>query len=164
MTTQSVEIRNATTGAVVDHCRGPSETGVCPRAGRDGVVACAGRLVVPPDADPRHGPLWVPPESRHCVLGWSLQAILHLKQAEMYHRQWLAGLAKEINHVRVRAEYRDSRFEYMTPSELERIGRWRWTHSHRAKSLDALERDCRERARMYLAFAEFRLRATPPRP
>jgi len=141
-----------------------TETGICPRTSRDGIVPCAGCLVAPLNADPEYGPLWVPPNSRHCVLGWSLQAILSLKQAESYHDQWLAGLTREINHVKVRAAYRDHRFEYMTPKELERTGRWRWTHSHQAKSLDVLERDSRERARMYLAFAEFQQRATPPRP
>ncbi|HEX6077631.1 MAG TPA: hypothetical protein VFZ32_20535 [Micromonosporaceae bacterium] len=164
MTIQSVDIRDRTTGEVVDHCKGPTEAGACPRASKDGVVACANRLVAPSDAGPQHWPLWVPPKSRHCVLPWNLQAMRSLEQAEANRNQWLAGLAKEIEYVKGRAEEGDPRFVHLTPGELERVGRWRWSHSHRAKSLDAWERTYLERTRIYLAFTELRMRSTPPSP
>jgi hypothetical protein len=164
MTSQNVEIRDQATGTVVDHCKGPTETGACPRAGKDGVVACANRLIAPSHADPRYWPLWVPPNSRHCALNWNLQAVDALEQAESHRNQWLAGLAKETEYVKRRADEGDPRFAFMTSAELERVGRWRWTHTHRAKSLDSWEHTYRERARIYLAFAELRTRSTPPSP
>jgi hypothetical protein len=73
MSDDGVDIVDDTTFAVVDHCDGPV-AGRCPRAGSDGVVACAGRRIDPADASPEYTLLQVPAGSRHCPLAWNLEA------------------------------------------------------------------------------------------
>ena len=68
-----VDILDATTLEVVDHCYGPTAGTICPRSGPDGVVACAGRRIAPTDAGPEYSLLWVPPGSRQCPLAWNLE-------------------------------------------------------------------------------------------
>lgn len=164
MTIQRIDILDPATGSAVDHCRGPTGTGACPRAGRDGVVACAGRLMAPLNGDPQFWPVWVRPNSRHCALNWNRRALSCLRQAEAYRDQWLARLTMETDYVAARAAAGDLRFTRMTPRELELTGRWRWILSPQARHLAELEQRYRRRAYMYLAFANFQVRSTPPSP
>lgn len=164
MTIQRIDILDPATGAVVDQCRGTTSTGACPRAGRDGVVACAGRLMAPLKGDPQYWPVWVRPNSRHCSLNWNRSAQFWLRQAEGYRDQWYARLTAEINYVKARAAAGDPRFKRMTPRELEVTGRWRWILSLQARHLVELEQTYRRRAHMYLTFVEFQGRSSPPLP
>ncbi len=95
------------------------------------------------------------------------RALFCRTQAEVFRHQWFAGRQAEIDHVRRRAYAHDARFVAMTDHQLELIGKMRWSQSARAKRLGGLEERYSAWALMYLAFAEFRLRAayasaTPP--
>ena len=68
-----VEILDDSTLEVVDRCEGPVG-GRCPRAGADGVVACAGRRINPLGGPPEYTLLQVLPGSRHCPLTWNLES------------------------------------------------------------------------------------------
>jgi hypothetical protein len=68
-----VDILDDATLEVVDQCYGPVG-GACPKAGADGVVACAGRRIDPGDGRPEYVRLQVPAGSRHCPLAWNLEA------------------------------------------------------------------------------------------
>jgi hypothetical protein len=69
-----VDILDAITLDVVDHCDGPVG-GRCPHAGADGVVAYAGRRINPADGAPEYALLQVPAGSQHCPLAWNLEAV-----------------------------------------------------------------------------------------
>jgi hypothetical protein len=49
-------------------------TGRCPRAGADGVVACAGRRIDPVGGPPEYTRLQVLAGTRHCPLNWDLES------------------------------------------------------------------------------------------
>jgi len=70
-----VDILDADTDLVVDHCHGLTSAGSCPGANRDGIVPCNGRRVASSDAGPEFWLVWVPPASRHCPMAWNLQSI-----------------------------------------------------------------------------------------
>jgi hypothetical protein len=70
-----VDMLDAATGEVVDHCYGPVLGGDCSRADRNGIVLCNGRRIAAPSAGPEHWLVWVPPASRHCPRAWKLDAI-----------------------------------------------------------------------------------------
>jgi hypothetical protein len=70
-----VDLLDAATGDVVDHCYGPVLGGGCSRADRNGIVLCNGRRIAAPSAGPEHWLVWVPPASRHCPKAWKLDAI-----------------------------------------------------------------------------------------
>jgi hypothetical protein len=164
MITQDVQIRDQVTGKLVGVCRGPDATGACPRAGKNGVVPCAGCLILPPNADPRLWPLPVPPNYRFCELGWNARALTCLDEAEVCREKYEAGAAKETKRVFARAAAGDPRYKKMTTRELKITGRWRWRLSTAAQRLARAEEKHRERAHMYLSFAEFRrLSALPLR-
>ena len=74
MADDGVDILDDTTLEVVDHCDGPVG-GRCPRAGSDGVVACAGRRIDPAVGAPGYSLLQVLPGSRQCPLLWNLEVI-----------------------------------------------------------------------------------------
>jgi len=61
-----VDILDAVTDEVVNHCYGPTVEGRCSRAGRDGIVLCNGCRVAAPGSGPEYWLLRVPPASRHC--------------------------------------------------------------------------------------------------
>ena len=73
MIEQEVDILDELTLEVVDHCLGPVG-GACPKAGVDGVVACAGYRIDPNDGRPEYVRLQVLPGTRHCPLAWDLEA------------------------------------------------------------------------------------------
>ena len=52
MSEARVDMLDAATGEVVDHCYGPVLGGGCSRADRDGIVLCNGRRIAPPSAGP----------------------------------------------------------------------------------------------------------------
>jgi len=156
MITNRIKILDPDTGAIVDVCHGPTPDGGCPRARRNGVVPCAGYLISPPEADPRLWPLPVPRDYRHCELGWSEQALRCLEKAETYRRRWRAGAARETGRVFERAAQRDPRFRKMTRLQLLDTGLRRWRLTGSAVQLARAEKRQRERARLYLSFAEFR--------
>lgn len=136
----------------MNRCQGPRDEGDCPRAGQ-GAVPCAGFLVRPPNADPKQWPLWVPPDSRHCPLGWARRAADCLRQAEYHRDRWLAGLERETELVRRLAEAGDKRFTGKPAEERARICDVRWSRSAYAQELATLEQTYRQRAQAYLAFA-----------
>ena len=70
-----VDILDAETDLVVDHCYGLTSQGFCPDANRDGVVPCNGRRVAPPSSGPEFWLVYVPPASRHCPMTWNLESI-----------------------------------------------------------------------------------------
>ncbi len=74
MADDGVDILDDTTLEVVDHCDGPVG-GRCPRAGADGVVACAGRRIDPANGGPGYRLLQVPAGSGQCPLLWNLEVI-----------------------------------------------------------------------------------------
>jgi hypothetical protein len=162
MNTHAVEIRSPATGEVTDACRGPAPDGACPRAGRNGVVPCAGRLIAPRDGDPRYWPVWVPPGCRHCQLGWNEQALACLHEAERCHDKWRAGLVRETERVLLLAARRDRRYRRMTDRQLRITAQWRWRLSSCAAALSRSEEKQRERARLYLSLAEHQLATEPP--
>ncbi len=53
---------------VVSRCEGPDWGGGCPRVGRDGRAACAGRWIVPVRAGVRNGRVKVPLDETSCPL------------------------------------------------------------------------------------------------
>jgi hypothetical protein len=75
MSEAQVDMLDAATGEVVDHCFGPVLGGGCSRADRHGIVLCNGRRIAPPSAGPEYWLVWVPPASRHCPRAWGLDAI-----------------------------------------------------------------------------------------
>jgi hypothetical protein len=70
MSEARVDILDATTREVVDHCHGPTLGGACPRTGESGVVFCHGRRIVPLGQGPERWLLRVAPTSRQCPLAW----------------------------------------------------------------------------------------------
>jgi hypothetical protein len=95
------------------------------------------------------------------------RALFCRAQAELFRHQWFAGRQQEIDHVRQRAYAHDARFATLTEYQLELIAKMRWSQSAQSKRLSSLEERYSAWAMMYLAFAEFRLRAayasaTPP--
>jgi hypothetical protein len=70
-----VDILDAETDQVVDHCHGLTARGFCPDANRDGIVPCNGRRVAPSGSGPEFWLVFVPPASRHCPLAWKLESI-----------------------------------------------------------------------------------------
>lgn len=167
MITQHVRILNPTTWAVVGQCDGPTATGDCPQVGENDIVPCAACLIAPPNADPQHWPLRVQPNARSCPLGWRRSAAVWLAQAEDFRKKWHTGLTNEIAYVMMRAEDGDRRYKKMTPSELERIARLRWSLSPVARYLAGQEQEYTRLAQAYLAFARFhpyRLQEEPPAP
>jgi hypothetical protein len=161
MATERVHILEPATGSVVGRCDGPTATGGCPRPRRDGVVACAGRLLVPQNADPRYWPMWMPPSLRRCPLLWSRQAEVWLRRAEATREQRRDGQQKEIAYAKMRAGAGDKRFRNMTQDALELVGRARWSRSSYAKRLAELEIRYRRRAQPYLEFAEWHRYRSP---
>jgi hypothetical protein len=165
MTTQSIQVLDPDTGMVIGVCRGPTPSGRCPLAGRNGVVPCAGRLISPPDADDRFWPLSVPRNHRHCEFGWNARAVADLEEAEACRAKWRAGAARETKRVFARAAAGDPRYRRMTTRQLESTGLWRWRLSTSAIQLSRSEEKHEKRARMYLNFAEYRrLTAAPEQP
>lgn len=160
MNTQSIEIRDPDTGGVVGVCRGPTPSGTCPFARNNGVVPCAGYLVSPPKADRRFWPLPVPRNHRHCELLWNTRALSCLSEAEACRAKWQAGVARETRRVFARAADGDPRYKGMTTRQLRKTGLWRWRLSTAAIQLAKSEEKQRERARLYLNFAEFRRAST----
>jgi hypothetical protein len=75
MSEARVDMLDAATGEVVDHCYGPVLGGGCSRADRNGIVLCNGRRVAAPSAGPEYWLVWVPPASQHCPRAWKLDAI-----------------------------------------------------------------------------------------
>ncbi len=75
MSQARVDILDAATDRVVDHCYGLTTRGICPDANREGIVPCNGRRVASQGAGPEFWLVWVPPASRHCPLSWSLDSI-----------------------------------------------------------------------------------------
>lgn len=75
MTEARVDILDAATGEVVEHCYGPVPGGSCSRPDRDGIVLCNGRRVAARSAGPEYWHLWVLPASQHCPRAWKLEAI-----------------------------------------------------------------------------------------
>jgi hypothetical protein len=153
MTTGRIQILDPVSGSVVGGCDGPTATGRCPRPRRDRVVACAGGLIAPRNADPRYWPRWVPAGLRQCPLGWRRQAEIWLSRAEATREQRRAGQRKEIAYAKMRAEAGDKRFKNMTPGALELVGRARWSQSSYAKRLADLEAKYRRHAQLCLEFA-----------
>jgi hypothetical protein len=70
-----VDILDESTMDVVDHCDGPEAGTICPRAGADRVVACAGHRIDPFGASPEYARMWIPPGTRQCPLAWNLEAM-----------------------------------------------------------------------------------------
>lgn len=70
-----VDIVDATTGETVAYCNGPTQTGSCPYADKDGNMPCNGRRIFPMDAGPELCLIFVPPQSRHCPQAWNLDSI-----------------------------------------------------------------------------------------
>jgi hypothetical protein len=66
-----VDILDASTGEVVDHCYGPTLAGLCPRLDQEGIPPCSGRCIVPLGAGPESWLRWVQPTTRHCPLSWN---------------------------------------------------------------------------------------------
>jgi hypothetical protein len=160
MATQGIQVRDPQTGELVGVCPGPTASGTCPFAGKNGVVPCAGLMVSPPHADRRFWPLTVPPGHRYCELGWNARALSCLAEAEICRAKWRAGAMSETKRVAARAAAGDPRYKRMTASQLEKTGLWRWRMSTSAIQLTKAEEKQRERARLYLSFAEFRRLAT----
>jgi hypothetical protein len=160
MRAQRIEIRDPDTGGLVGVCQGPAASGACPSAGPNGVVPCAGRLISPPHPDRRLWPLAVPRGYRYCELGWTARALSCLTEAENCRDKWNAGADRETERVFARAAGGDPRYRAMTPSQLSTTGRWRWRLSTSAMQLSRAEERARERARLYLRFADFRRHAT----
>ncbi|MFB9413734.1 hypothetical protein [Dactylosporangium matsuzakiense] len=152
MSSDRIEILDATTAARLGHCSGPTTAGECPAAD-EGPVPCAGRLVRPPGADPQAWPMWVPPDSHHCPLGSAHRAAECLRQADFYQDAWLAGLRRQTELVHHLAAAGDKRFKDEPPDELARISRLRWLGSPYAQELARMEQTFRQRAQGYLAFA-----------
>jgi hypothetical protein len=160
MTRQGIQILDPDTGEVVGACRGPTASGECPYAGKDGVVPCAGHLIRPPGADRGLWPLSVPRHYRYCEVGWNAKAISCLTEAEACRDKWRAGAAKETERVFARAAAGDPRYRKMTVSQLQTTGLWRWRLSTPAVQLSKSEEKNRERARLYLTFAGYRRLST----
>lgn len=156
MITQHIEILDPATGEPVGSCHGPTATGGCPRARKDGVVPCAGYLVRPVGADSRLWPLPIPRGYRHCEISWDAQADKCLRRAEISRRRWLAGAARETERIFALARAGDRRYRKMTPRQLRDTGWRRWRESDAGIRLAGWERRQREQARLYLSFAEFR--------
>ncbi|MEU7906126.1 hypothetical protein [Actinoplanes sp. NPDC049118] len=123
-------------------------------------MPCAGYLISPPGADRRFWPLTVPRNHRYCELGWSARALSCLAEAEACRKKWDAGAARETERVFARAAAKDPRYRKMTTRELKTTGLWRWRLSTSAIQLAKSEEKHRERARVYLKFAEFRRLST----
>jgi hypothetical protein len=70
MSEARVDILDATTREVVDHCYGPTLGGTCPRAGQAGIVFCHGRRIASLGDGPERWLLRVAPTSRQCPLAW----------------------------------------------------------------------------------------------
>lgn len=68
MSEARVDILDAPTYAVVDHCYGPTLGGACPRADEAGIVFCHGRRIVPLGEGPERWHLHVAPSARRCPL------------------------------------------------------------------------------------------------
>lgn len=68
MSEARVDILDAETRTVVDHCYGPTLAGGCARADQDGIVACRDRLIVPLGEGPDRWMLRIPPTARRCPL------------------------------------------------------------------------------------------------
>lgn len=66
-----VDILDASTDVVVDHCYGPTLAGQCPRLNADGSPPCTGHRIVPFGAGPESWLRRVPPTARRCPLAWS---------------------------------------------------------------------------------------------
>ena len=160
MTTHGIQVRDPHTGELVGVCPGPTSAGTCPFARKNGVVPCAGYMVSPPHADRRFWPLTVPVGHRYCEVGWNARALSCLAEAEACRAKWQAGAASETKRVAARAASGDPRYKRMTVSQLEKTGLWRWRLSTSAIQLAKAEEKQRERARLYLSFAEFRRLAT----
>ena len=69
-----VDILDADTDRVVDHCYGLTAGGSCPDANRDGIVPCNGRRVAPSGSGPEFWLVLVPPASRQCPMSWNLES------------------------------------------------------------------------------------------
>ena len=89
------------------------------------------------------------------------RAMFYRRQAEAYREQWMAGRRREIAYVMNRAKAGDARFKRMSTKELEVIGRWRWSRSTEAQRLASQEQLFRQRAHMYLEFAQFSPKRSP---
>lgn len=70
-----VDVLDAATGEIVDHCDGPEPGGHCPFADLSGIVPCSGHRVAPLGAGPEYWLIFVPPGSRHCPQAWNLEAV-----------------------------------------------------------------------------------------
>ncbi|GID91577.1 hypothetical protein ACFQFC_01890 [Amorphoplanes digitatis] len=83
-----------------------------------------------------------------------------MPQAEACRAEWDAGAAHETRRVFARAAAGDRRYNKMTTRQLKKTGLWRWRLSTSAIQLTKSEQKQRERARIYLRFAEFRRLST----
>jgi hypothetical protein len=66
-----VDILDASTSEVVDHCYGPTLAGHCPRRDPDGLAPCTGHRIVPLGAGLESWGRWVPTTAWHCPLSWN---------------------------------------------------------------------------------------------
>ena len=69
-----VDILDTGTGEPLGTCHGPDQSGACPHADRDGIVACAGYRVASESAGPEYWHLYVPAGCRQCPLSWPMVA------------------------------------------------------------------------------------------
>jgi hypothetical protein len=69
--TTRVDILDASTGDVVDHCYGPTLADLCPRLDQDGSAPCHGHRIVPLGAGPESWLRWVPSTTQGCPLTWN---------------------------------------------------------------------------------------------
>jgi hypothetical protein len=70
-----VDILDPITNEVVNQCYGPAREGICPQAGRNGVVLCQGCRVAGKKAGPEYWNIWVPPDSQQCPRAWTLEVL-----------------------------------------------------------------------------------------
>jgi hypothetical protein len=66
-----VDILDASTGEVVDHCYGPTVAASCPCLDQEGVPPCAGHRIVALGSGPESWGRWIPITARHCPLSWN---------------------------------------------------------------------------------------------
>ena len=75
MTDERVAILNNTTREIEGYCYGPAGTGQCPQAAPERIVACAGRRIAAPNANPLYWLMPVPANCRQCPLAWDLESV-----------------------------------------------------------------------------------------
>jgi hypothetical protein len=156
MTTQSIRILHPVTGALVGRCRGPTESGVCPKAGPNGVVPCAGMMIAAAEPDPGYWPVPIPRGYRHCDLPWNEKVRSCLRESEHCRQRWQSGLKRETLRLRALARSGDPRYRKMTERDLDITALWYWRLSVAAKSLHHAEKRAQHQAKVYLDLTEYR--------